>query len=698
MKNYSSKLLMKYLKLFVDKMSLFLLFINLVACNNYPEEVKKSLSIMSTENRTKFEKVFDHFSSPKDSLKLKASFFLIENMEGLGYYEGKQLRDYHVIFDILASKPADYKENLPWYANGVSLLFDSLERIYGPMNFQNLHFVRDVDAFTSNAMIHYIDEAFCAWNNPWSKKYVSFSNFCNYVLPYRNFNEKLEPWREMFINKYNWIHDSAMHNKDILEVARLLNQGSELKYSDGFSKYKVSIAPSLLLKAMYGNCTDNSNYKAMIMRALGIPVTIDFVPQYGSDHNEHYWNSVMDRNGNFESFEEPLQDINAWVAYKYKIGKVYRKTFSRNKMIEKLLIETKGDVPQFFSDTKFIDVTSQYVAVSNVKLNLGKIPELTKYVYIAVFNDAGWTPIDFVEVQNNQACEFKSLGREVMYLPLFFSNGIIIPASCPFYITKKGYIKYIEHKAERIHVTLTRKYHDHQRMVNWLKCLNGGKFEGANQPDFSDAVTLAIIRHIPGEHFEELSSVTDKSFKYLRFVFSPQELTLPYEGDGASIAEIEFINIDGQKIKGIPVGSPGRKYNPYTPNLCFDGNPLTFFEDSRFEIISNPFVKLVKTDTIFKNIRKEMSKYVGLKLNNPARVYKIRYIARNDMNSIQSGDTYELFYWNNDTFVSLGKKIASDTTIEFENVPEGSLLWLRDLSEGKEERIFTWENGEQVWW
>jgi hypothetical protein len=699
MKIQPSKFLINIIKQIKEKISFFfILFIILSSCNYYPEEVKRSLSTMSAENKLKFEQVFEHFGSSNDSLKLKAAYFLVENMEGLGYYEGKQKRDYNVIFDILASKPADYKENLPWYSNGVSLIFDSLERIFGPINLHNLHYVRDVDVFTSEAMIKYIDDAFSSWNNPWSIKYVSFHDFCNYVLPYRNFDETLEPWREMFTKKYKWIYDSAVHNEDILEVARMLNRGSELKYSDGFQKYTTSIAPSLLLKAMYGNCTDNSNYKAMIMRAQGIPATIDFMPQYGSDHNKHYWNSIMDRNGNFESFEEPLQDINAWVAYKYRIGKVYRKTFSINKAIEKLLIETKGNVPQLFLDTKFIDVTSQYVAVTSVNLNLKNIPDLTKYAFIAVFNDAGWTPIDFAEIINDQSVEFKNMGREVMYLPLFFSNNQYIPASYPFYITKKGYIDYIEPKTEKTHVTLIRKYHDHQRMVNWLKCLNGGKFEGANQPDFSDAVTLAIIRHIPREHFEELSSVTDKSFKYLRFVFSLQELTLPYEGDGASIAEIEFINIDGQKIKGIPVGSPGRKYNPYTPNLCFDGNPLTFFEDSRFEIISNPFVKLEKTGTFFKNIRKEMFKYVGLKLNNPTRVSKIRYIARNDMNSIQPGDIYELFYWNNETFTSLGKKIAYDTIIEFDNVPKGSLLWLRDLSGGKEERIFTWEKGMQVWW
>ncbi len=36
--------------------------------------------------------------------------------------------------------------------------------------------------------------------------------------------------------------------------------------------------------------------------------------------------------------------------------------------------------------------------------------------------------------------------------------------------------------------------------------------------------------------------------------------------------------------------------------------------------------------------------------------------------------------------------------ITFKDVPQGGLYLLRDLTRGKDERIFTYENGEQVWW
>jgi hypothetical protein len=632
---------------------------------------------MKKENKEKFENVFSTFNQPKDSLKLKAAYFLIENMEGLGFYKGRQIDDYNTIFDILANKPSDYRENLPWYANELSFLFDSLRNIYGPMDYRNFYFVKDEDAISAEFLIDYINKAFMAWENPWSKKFVSFSDFCNYVLPYRNLNEPIEDWRSMFVEKYKWVYDSVKPGNDIIEVADMLNVGSELKYSNGFGNYIVSIPPSLLLEAMYADCSNTSNYKAMVLRAHGIPATIDYFPQYGSDHNAHYWNSVMDRNGNYVSYEEALHDITASVAYKYKISKVFRKTFSKNPALLKLIQDTKGDVPSTFLIPRFIDVTSSYVSVTDVKIKLDSVPENCKYVYAAVFNDASWTAIDFAPIENKQWATFKNLGRDVLYLPLYHVNGKQVPTSLPFKISNKGYIQYLEPKSKKTMVTLTRKYHFYKNKLNWLQCLKGGKFQGANRPDFSDATTLATIEQIPGEHYQELKSNSNGSFKYLRMMFSNKESEIVYDGDGASIAEIEFLTPDGKIVNGSPIGSPGRKYNPYIPKNCFDGDPITFFEDAR---------------------PKEYCKFVGLIVNTPVKIGKIRFLARNDLNSIQKGNEYEIFFWDNKRFCSLGKKIASDTLITFDNVPENSVLWLRNLTAGKEERIFTWENGKQVWW
>ena len=64
------------------------------------------------------------------------------------------------------------------------------------------------------------------------------------------------------------------------------------------------------------------------------------------------------------------------------------------------------------------------------------------------------------------------------------------------------------------------------------------------------------------------------------------------------------------------------------------------------------------------------------------------------------GEEYELCYWDGEGWSSLGRQIGRRATQElvYDNVPAGALLILHNHTKGKEERIFTYENGRQVWW
>ncbi|MCD8262113.1 MAG: hypothetical protein LUD15_12085 [Bacteroides sp.] len=71
---------------------------------------------------------------------------------------------------------------------------------------------------------------------------------------------------------------------------------------------------------------------------------------------------------------------------------------------------------------------------------------------------------------------------------------------------------------------------------------------------------------------------------------------------------------------------------------------------------------------------------------------------RSDDNFIKDGEQYELFYWDRE-WVSLGKMRGerSKQYLEYDHVPRNALYLLRNLTKGKEERIFTYEDGKQVW-
>ena len=67
------------------------------------------------------------------------------------------------------------------------------------------------------------------------------------------------------------------------------------------------------------------------------------------------------------------------------------------------------------------------------------------------------------------------------------------------------------------------------------------------------------------------------------------------------------------------------------------------------------------------------------------------------MQTVYPGMNYELFYFDRDKWVSMGIKKASDDTITYDDVPKGTLLWLCNLTEGREERIFLYQDGKQRW-
>ena len=55
-------------------------------------------------------------------------------------------------------------------------------------------------------------------------------------------------------------------------------------------------------------------------------------------------------------------------------------------------------------------------------------------------------------------------------------------------------------------------------------------------------------------------------------------------------------------------------------------------------------------------------------------------------------------YFDGIEWRSLGIKEAKGDYVEFAGIPSNALLWLRDLTEGREERIFTYNDGEISFW
>lgn len=82
-------------------------------------------------------------------------------------------------------------------------------------------------------------------------------------------------------------------------------------------------------------------------------------------------------------------------------------------------------------------------------------------------------------------------------------------------------------------------------------------------------------------------------------------------------------------------------------------------------------------------------------LREPQFVTKVRMMPLNADNGIVVGNQYELLYWDNGEWKKILSQQAKCNYITV-GVPFGSLLWLRNLTKGKEELPFyVDDNGQQ---
>lgn len=200
-----------------------------------------------------------------------------------------------------------------------------------------------------------------------------------------------------------------------------------------------------------------------------------------------------------------------------------------------------------------------------------------------------------------------------------------------------------------------------------------GRVQAANRADFSDAVTVYRIDSLQNAY--SIPTNNPDGFRYWRFI--------AHENRPCNIAELMFygqndsIPLSGKIItrdKGSFQNDPR-----WIPDMAFDGDALTFYDPPKMP--GSPG-----------------GNWIGLDFGKPTHVNRVVILPRSDDNTVSPGDEYELKYWGKSGWVSLGKKVASDYVLDYDNVPSNALLLLSDLTRGKQERIFTYEQDKQIFW
>lgn len=430
-------------------------------------------------------------------------------------------------------------------------------------------------------------------------------------------------------------------------------------------KGEHSPSAAILCKLRTGNCRDESNFIVYLSRYLGIPSTVDYTPQWGNRSQSHEWSVIINPDGRATTFymgSAPGDTSN--IFHGYKKPKVFRRMFEVNKqMFEDLRYENQ--LPLTLSTFTISDVTDEYCTTSDIERRLPGHYNKSDIAYICVFDNKEWVPVYYGKVKRGKVI-FKNMGCNIMYMTAVYVDGKLTPVGAPYMVDKKGSVKeIIADRNMKQSIILYRKYpfFGKEDLLNWR--MWNGRFQGSNNAEFTDATDLSVFEGITNGGWYEQPVNEVKKFRYLRYI-GPN-------GSFCNINELIFYDNSHSEVGGCIIGSQGDVGKE--KEKVFDGDILTGFH-------------ALSPD----------GNWVGLKTKKPVRISKIRFMPRTDGNIIEKGDLYELEYWIDGKWQSVGKKTATCDCITFNNVPRKALYILHDRTKGSEERIFTYENGKQIWW
>ncbi len=629
-----------------------------IACQS-PEnrQLEQALSLAG-ENRSELEKVLRYYRIERpDEFKFKAACFLIANRPGHYSIDCDALNWYQE--QIHRSDSILNKKQL-------NELWDKAVQIKVPKT----EALPDIHTLKADFLIDNIEKAFEVWDtSPW-KREVDFDRFCRHILPYRFLEEQLaKGWRDSLYNAY---HPLIKQTKEVKRAFAIIQDTVWKQVKSNGLKVPYIINVLDMRHQNGATCIQRCVLLGSIMRALGIPVAIDNVGRWSNySQNGHSWVALVLPEGTFTVYEQDTiarkphtldastfkmnvraqKDFPEVAKFKKRYAKIRRSNYAPQKVPDFLY---QAPLPYLLTDPFKQDVTAYYPNGGEIELTSEKEP----YACLCTFSTGkDWEPICYTVAKHGKY-RFADMGDSVVYLPVIYRGKKRTPLEAPFLWANgtKHYFRADTLKKQR--VILTRKYPLTGFFPDYWTPHVGGRIEGSMNRNFTAKETLHIFLSTPGFH-EKIRIDSLKAFRYIRFITPPN--------GGNPITEIECM-----------------EGNQYRQGVCFAEN------------VDNPEVAFDRQT--FQDIRcRKAGYYLGVDFGKPQRLTHLFFYPRNDDNFIIPGNKYELFYYNQ-KWISLGKQVAEDYALTYENVPNNAIFLLKNLTKGKEERIFSYEKNVQHWY
>ena len=402
---------------------------------SYPKEVTKALSLAG-ENRSELEKVLDHYGkSATDSLRFKAACFLIANMSchtSRMFYWADSTGT-RVPFDEF-SYP-DFNSAVASF-NQMSIKQKLKPEVYNR---------DDLQSMTADYLIKNIDDAFVLKEKAWAKG-LTFDQFCEYLLPYRFMDEPYSEWRISFYNEYLPI-TKPLFDKKIRQACITLSNNLKNSFYNTYISNPLKIEPAFLSpKQMIfrnqGACEDMANWGGYILRSMGIGAAIDYTPAWATSTGSHYWNVAFSERGEGIPFFMTDNDPNTFMMNR-EPSKVFRITYSIQKNTLAQQVPLKEIPEGNLRLSNYFDVTKDYWKVGNITIKQLNKNKKATIVYASVFNGMSWRPIWWGTIKK-KTVELTDMSCGVVYLPQYYENEKLIPASFPHLLRPDRTVQVLE--------------------------------------------------------------------------------------------------------------------------------------------------------------------------------------------------------------------------------------------------------------
>lgn len=666
---------------------------------------QSDLTSFAGDNASELERVLLYYKYIRwDSEKYEAARFLIENMQ---YHQGRgtivsvpsEVEAWRAETDSIyeATVRGHSLSDFPWDSLKVKqqqrravIEADTLAYVQTDMELRP-----DGELLTFRFLTEHIDHAFRIWHESKFAKALTFDEFKEYILPYRSvmgygFLETGQRYDDLF-GKYLLQTDSDSIASTVACYNRAINGLRDL---NGKTHSKSLGGIYGLYSRDFHDCVDIASYGCNILRACGIPTMVEYNVCYREWAGRHFHCSVYnDSTRTWECFspESSLPGDGTWSFA--PCMNIFRSTYGAQPQSPYFLRAEGEYVPPILDNPCFKDVTSLYQPTTSVTLSFhGEHTGRLAYMAVYNFSAGGLMPVTWGVTDGiTHLVTFKNVLRDVLYFPIYYPSEQHKTFGLPFYVHNDNGIDricYVEGVDTSItdvwpELVLTRKFPRKDSMIQKAEELVGGRILGANQRDFSDAVTLYEIRETPLPVFKDYPLTRTGRFQYYRY-------QSPAETPHANISMLEWLAPSNLGYRNAMPPTPPHVTQPKdSVILKWERRWVKLLDDESWE-------KMAWKAEYDGNMQTSPGAYpnITLRLKEPQVVTRIRFAPLNADNGIHAGHEYALYYWQ-DGWQLAGTETARHEFVAFKDVPKHKLYWLRDRTTGKEELPFVIQDGQQ---